>query len=221
MRWLESPPLDQLDGMPPDGGALRLAVAFRRARSRYRSAAPRILLLMLGWAGVWVILEILVVGSGSPPGRPTWLLLHLGYFWGTAYWEAAILRSALAVMDAAPPPRSETFLEHRVASGFLALKLMMLPLVLAGLALLVAPGLYGMARLGPAFFIVVGGRAGPLEALRLSLDLTRGRSGPLLLLCLFLLVFNIFGAALLGLGLLVTVPISALMFAHAFRALGG
>ena len=207
--------------MAPEGGALRLAVAFQWARSRYRSAGLRILLLMLGWAGVWVILEILVVGSGSSPGRPIWLLLHLGYFWGTAYWEAAILRSALAAMDGAPTSWRETFLDHRVASRFLALKLMMLPSVLAGLALLVAPGLYGMARLGPAFFMVVGGRVGPLEALRLSGQLTRGRSGPLLLLCLFLLLFNTLGAALMGLGLLVTVPVSALMCAHAFRALGG
>jgi len=57
--------------------------------------------------------------------------------------------------------------------------------------------------------------------LRISLQLTRGRSGPLLLLSLFLLGLNLLGAAFLGLGLLVTVPVSALLCAHAYRALGG
>ena len=198
-----------------------LAAAFERARSLYRFEAPRILLLIFGWAGVWVALEILVIGSGSPPGRPIWLGLHLGYFWGTAYCEAAILRSALAAVDGAPRPGREAFLDHRVAARFLGLKLALLPLVSAGLALLVVPGLYVAARLAPAFFVVVGRREGPLEALRLSLRLTQGKGGPLLLLSLFLLGFNLLGAAFLGLGLLITVPVSALMCAHAYRALGG
>ena len=198
-----------------------LAAAFERARALYRSEAPRVLLLLLGWAGLWVALEILVIGSGSPPGRPVWLGLHLGYFWGTAYCEAAILRVALAAVDGAPRPGGEAFLDHRVATWFLILKLALLPLVAAGLALLVVPGLYVAARLAPSFFVVVGRRKGPVEALRLGLQLTQGRSGPLLLLSLFLLGFNLLGAAFLGLGLLITVPFSALMCAHTFRALGG
>lgn len=202
-------------------GGPDLGAAFERARSLYRSEAPRILLLLLAWAGVWVALEILVIGSGSPPGRPIWLGLHLGYFWGTAYCEAAILRVALAAVDGAPPPGREAFFDHRVATRFLILKLALLPLVLAGLALLVVPGLYAAARLAPSFLVVVGRREGPVEALRISLRLTQGRSGPLLLMSLFLLGLNLLGAAFLGLGLLATVPVSALLCAHAFRALGG
>ena len=124
-------------------------------------------------------------------------------------------------MDGVPPPPRETFFDHRVAWRVLGLKMLLLPLLLIGLALLVLPGLYATARLGPAFFIVVRGRAGPLEALRLSAQLTRGSSGRLLLLSLFLLVFNLLGAAFLGLGLLVTVPISVLMGAHALQVPGG
>lgn len=202
-------------------GGPDLGAAFERARSLYRSEAPRILLLLLAWAGVWVALEILIIGSGSPPGRPIWLGLHLGYFWGTAYCEAAILRVALAAVDGAPPPGREAFFDHRVATRFLILKLALLPLVLAGLALLVVPGLYAAARLAPSFLVVVGRREGPVEALRISLRLTQGRSGPLLLMSLFLLGLNLLGAAFLGLGLLATVPVSALLCAHAFRALGG
>ncbi len=210
-----------MSGRANDGerGELSLAAAFHWARSRYRSQAPRILVLMLGWAGVWVILELLVVSCGSAPGRPIWSMLHLGCFWGTAYSEAGILRSALGALDEAPQSRHGNPLDHRVALRFLVLKMLLLPAALVGTALLVAPGLYCLARLGPALFFVVQGRAGPGAALGLSNQVTRGRRGQLMLMCLFLLLFNVLGAVPLGLGLIVTVPMSVLIGAHAFRAL--
>jgi hypothetical protein len=124
---------------------------------------------------------------------------HLGYFWGTAYWEAGILRSALAALDEAPQSRHSNPLHHRVALRFLVLKMLLLPAALVGTALLVAPGLYCLARLGPALLFVVQGRAGPGAALGLSNQVTRGRRGQLMLI--------------------VTVPMSVLMCAHVFRAL--
>jgi uncharacterized membrane protein len=106
-----------------------------------------------------------------------------------------------------------------VALRFLVLKMLLLPAALVGTALLVAPGLYCLARLGPALFFVVQGRAGPGAALGLSNQVTRGRRGHLMLMCLFLLLFNMLGAVPLGLGLIVTVPMSVLICAHVFRAL--
>ena len=103
-----------------------------------------------------------------------------------------------------------------VALRFLALKMLLLAAVLIGTALLVAPGLYCMARLGPALFFVVHGQAGPKAALGLSSRVTQGRRGYLMLICLSLLLFNMLGAALLGLGLIVTVPLSILTCAHVF-----
>ena len=202
-----------------ESAELSLAAAFRWAVSRYWSQAPRILVLLLGWASVWLIVEFLVVSSGSAPGRPIWLVLHLAYFWGTAYWEATILRSALGAIDKAPQSWRSQLLDHRVALRYLVLKMVLLPAMIIGTALLVAPGLYCMARFGPALFFVVQGEAGPKTALGLSNQVTQGRRGHLMLMCLSLLLFNMLGAALLGLGLIVTVPMSILICAHVFRAM--
>lgn len=196
---------------------LSFAAAFHWAVSRYKSQAPQILALLLGWASVWLIVEFLVVSSGSAPGRPIWLVLHLGYFWGTAYWEVAILRSAFDTFETAPQSWRSKLLDHRVALRFLAVKMLLLPAILIGTALLVAPGLYCMARLGPALFFVTQGQSGPKAALGLSNQVTQGRRGHLMLMCLSLLLFNMLGAALLGLGLIITVPISILICAHVFR----
>jgi uncharacterized membrane protein len=174
---------------------------------------------LLGWASVWVMVELLVVSSGSAPGRPIWSLLHLGYFWGTAYWEAAILRRALGAFEAVSRSPRSGFLDHRAALSFLVLKMLLLPVIIIGTVLLVVPGLYCMARFVWAFFFVAQRRVGPREALGLSSRITRGRRGHLMLLCLALLVFNIPGAALLGLGLIVTLPLSILMCTCVFRAM--
>jgi len=198
-------------------GELSLATAFHWAVSRYPSQAPRILLLLLGWASVWLIVEFLVVNISSRPGRPIWSVLHLSYFWGTAYWEAAILRSALGAFEKAPQSWRSKLLDHRLALRFLVLKMLLLPAILIGTALLVAPGLYCMARFGPALFFVAQGQTGPKTALRLSNQVTQGRRGHLMFISLFLLLFNMLGAALLGLGLIVTVPMSILICAHVCR----
>lgn len=191
--------------------------AFRWAGSAYGPQALPILALLLGWAAVWAVLEVLVIGSRTAPGRPAWVLLHLGYFWGTAYWEAAILRHALDAHDGKRRALTRVFRQHRMVMHLLVLKLSMIPLTLAGCALVVVPGLVVVARLGPAFFRVVDRGSGPLEALSWSWEATRGHTPTLTLLALALFLFNCAGAAILGLGLIVTLPMTALAGAYTFR----
>ena len=194
-----------------------LAAAFQWAAHRYLSRGPQILALFLGWAGVWVVVEMLVIRLDSTPGRPAWTALHLSYFWGTAYWEVAVLRSALRAAREQSSPGIMQILDHRAALRFLALKLILLPAIIVGTVALLIPGLYIMARFGPAFLFVVQGQTRLRTAVTLSDEATRGRRGYLMLFCLSLLFFNVFGAALLGLGLIVTIPMSLLMCAHLFH----
>ena len=56
-----------------------------------------------------------------------------------------------------------------------------------------------------------------LDGPRSSVELTRGRVAGLMLLVLSLSVFNLVGLALLGVGLLVTLPLSYVVLARAFR----
>lgn len=200
-------------------GELDITTVFHWAVSRYRFQALQILVLLLGWSSVWLIVEFLVISSGTLPGRPIWIVLHLGYFWGTAYWEVAILQRALDAFAKTPQSWRNNFLNHRTALRLLVLKMLLLPAILTGIAFLAVPGLYIMARFGPALFFVIKGRTGPSTALGLSSQATKGRRGQLMRISLFLLLFNMLGAALLGLGLIFTVPISVLISAHVFRAI--
>ena len=203
--------------MEPYYSELGVRATFSAARAKFRSGAPRILALLAGWVGVWVVIEILVFVSRSPPGHPIWLVLHFSYFWGTSYWEAAILRSALASYGAGGS--GWVFSEHRLVLRFLAVKLLLLPVILMTTALAVIPGLYVAARYGLAPVFVVDRGAGPLVALSLSARATRGRRFRLMKIYLALLLFNVLGAAILGLGLLITLPMTALATAWIFLQL--
>ncbi len=202
-----------------DTKPLNLASAFNWAWSKYLSRAPRLLMLLVGWAGVWVVVEYLVIQSETGPGRPIWLILHIGYFWGTAYFEAAILRSGLDAVDELARPWRAVFPEHRTVFRFFVVKMILLPSILIGLAFLVLPGLYVWSRWGSSLAIVVEHSSDPGVALGESSRVTGGHRGKLMLLSFVLLCLNAVGAALMGIGLLVSIPVSVLVGAHVFRAL--
>lgn len=208
-----------MEGPPTTGLRVRRVLAV--AWGAFPRCAPWILLLLLGWAGVWLLVEALVIGGAATPGRPLWLVLHVGYFLGTSFWEAAMLRVALDHLDGRRAAPRLALTDIRVALRFLIVKLILLPALLVGLAAGAVPGLYVVARFGLAPFYVVDRARGPWTALGQSGRATRGNRGRLMVLSLLLLLGNILGAALFGLGLIVTLPMTVLAGAHLFRVLDG
>jgi uncharacterized membrane protein len=91
--------------------------------------------------------------------------------------------------------------------------------VFMGLILLVIPGIVILIRLWFLGFVVVEGGKGPLEAIQESWDISRGHTFDLFLLFLLLCGLNVLGLLCLGIGLLVTMPVSGLALAHTYRVL--
>jgi uncharacterized membrane protein len=91
--------------------------------------------------------------------------------------------------------------------------------VLMGLILLVVPGLVFLIRLWFLGFVIVDKKAGPLDAIQQSWDISRGHTMDLLLLFITLVGLNLLGLICLGVGLLATVPMSGLALAHIYRTL--
>lgn len=94
-------------------------------------------------------------------------------------------------------------------------------IVAFGMILLIVPGVLWALKYCLTGFLVVDKDANPLAALRRSAALTEGRRSELLVLGLMLLGINLLGALALGIGLLFTVPTSALAAAYAYRRLLG
>ncbi len=92
-------------------------------------------------------------------------------------------------------------------------------IVVVGFILLIVPGIIWALRYLFVPYLVVERKLRPFEALKESARITYGHKWQLLgMLCLIALI-NILGALCLVVGLLVSVPVSALAVAHAYRTL--
>ena len=101
-----------------------------------------------------------------------------------------------------------------VVSGFLYQLI-----VWIGLILFIIPGIYWSIKYMFYYFYIVDEDRGPIEALSESGDLTDGYKWKLLLLSILVSLFNLLGVLLLGVGTLVTGPISTMVMLSAYRQL--
>lgn len=93
-------------------------------------------------------------------------------------------------------------------------------IVLAGLFLLIVPGIYLSIRLQFYKFLIVDkGDIGPIMALKESWRMTENHTWNLFLFTLLIILLNIVGAMLFGIGLFVTVPVSIVGYALLYRKL--
>lgn len=88
-----------------------------------------------------------------------------------------------------------------------------------GLILLIVPGIIAQIMLSLTIFLVLEKGMKPIDALKESRRMTKGKRWDLFLFLLVLVFINIVGAIPAGLGLLVTLPISLLAFTHVYKAI--
>lgn len=168
--------------------------------------------------GSWVILEVgvaLVNRWGVLPN----LALHLIFLFLFSGLLVGIQSMALkAVRGAIPTLRTLTAMLDRGPSFLLALCVYLLATI-CGLALLVLPGLYIAVRYALFGYVIASRRVSGLEALRQAARLSERYRWRMFGLMLIALALNLAGATLLGLGLVISFPVSLLAAANFFRSL--
>lgn len=92
-------------------------------------------------------------------------------------------------------------------------------MVVIGLLLLVVPGVYLSARYALFGFCMAEGETNLMRSFQHSAILSTGTKTYLLWIIAALLVLNALGASLLGIGLFITVPLSAMMMTAVYRQL--
>lgn len=92
-------------------------------------------------------------------------------------------------------------------------------IVLIGFLLLVVPGVILMLGLLFSSYLIVDKKKGPIEAIKESWRITDGHKWQLLLFVLAIVGINLLGLLALLVGLLVTIPVSALAAVHVYRFL--
>lgn len=90
-----------------------------------------------------------------------------------------------------------------------------------GLVLFIVPGIMVELAFSMALYIVIDKEVGPIAALKASYHVTKGHRLNLLIFIALLVVLNMLGALLAGIGLLVTIPVSLLALVWVYRWLEG
>jgi uncharacterized membrane protein len=180
---------------------------------------PRIFVIsMLVLFASWVALELSVVALHRF-GLVAWLILHLAFFLFFSGLMLGFHRIALETVDGKAPKLADlTTLLERGPTFLLAFCIYCVA-VIGGLVLLVVPGIYLAVRYALFAQVIATRSTSAFDALRNAAALSEGRWWTVLAVILMALLLNLAGAALLGLGLLITFPVSLLATSNLYRSL--
>jgi uncharacterized membrane protein len=192
--------------------------AFAFAWPAFRNNCRLLIAVLLSMFAAWALLEAVVI-AGQRFGLLFWAATHLAFLVFFSGTEIGFIRVCLAVDDRQAPVFRDAFSCLALGPEFLAAQLLYALMVTVGLLLGVVPGLYFAARYMFIGYSMADGEKTLKRAFLRSASITQGLEFDLIVVLLFLVVFNILGASLLGVGLLVTLPVSALMMAYVFRRL--
>lgn len=173
----------------------------------------------VGLSAVAVVLN--VIGGNK---RVPWVIsaiLTIGSF----LWSIIVIKFALAAADNKEDKFSfehvkEMLPDWKQALGMIGVGLLSFLLVLAGLVLIIIPGLWVGFRLSLSNFAYLDKGEGVRKALRTSWDMTKGNIfWTTVLVALVAGALYIVGAIFFGIGILVTYPLAMILMAKFYRAL--
>ncbi len=125
----------------------------------------------------------------------------------------------LRITDGDKPKFTDIFSEYRLFWKYLGVSILIPITVFAGLILLIVPGIIWAVRFSLSTFIVVDTKVGPIVAMKESWAITEGSFWSLLLFWIAVGAANIVGFLALGIGLLVSIPVTTFAAIHVYREL--
>jgi hypothetical protein len=187
---------------------------WRLFRSRASVFVVSMLLLFLSW----VVLEIAVVFLHRL-GLAVWLVLHLAWLFLFSGMLVGLHVMALKSVDGEIPRVGDLFGSLECGPAYLLAFSIYYLAVSGGLTLLIVLGIYLAIRYCLFAQVITDTSASALAALRKAAALAHGNWAPLGALFLIAFLLNIAGMSLLGIGLIISFPVSLLAIAGFYRSL--
>ena len=165
-------------------------------------------------------------------GFDSWFLTIIGSalsFFISLVIGLGLIRAALAILDGGRPS-VEQLVSTKDIGPYILASLLVALIVMVGLILCVIPGLiagfllqfYGYAIIDKKVdSVTTAPQSTPTGAIRASFEVVAANVGPLILLAVLCFLLNVAGAILCGIGLLVTLPVTAIAVAYAWRYFSG
>ena len=179
-----------------------------------------------------VVIAAEIVAGVLQQGFDSWVLSVALYLVGafiSLVISLGLIRAALAILDGRHPTVEEVISTRDIVPYIIA-SLLVTACVLVGLLLCIIPGLiagfllqfYGYAIADRKVDdLATVAQSDPVGSMRASFQVTSKNVGDLILLALLAFVANLVGALLCGIGLLVSLPVTAIAVAYAWRYFSG
>lgn len=181
------------------------------------------------WLLVGVVITMCVVGYLAEwvgaslnirEGAGVLLLKLIGFVLGGLV-QLGAMRIALDLVDGKKPVYNDLFGQSNILLPYLGASIIVGIAVTIGVVLLIIPGIILGLMLGMYGYHMVDTKAGVMASINGSRALTKGHLWQLFGFILLSAIINIIGALLLGVGLLVTMPVTLLAYAFVYRKLSG
>lgn len=157
-----------------------------------------------------------LLGSGFLGG----LFKLIGWFVSILI-SMGVIRIALKIVDGKPVETADLFQRADQALPYFIASVIVGIMVGIGFIFLIIPGIYLAITFGFFGYNIVDKEHGIVESIEQSAAITRAQKGDLFVFGVALFLFNLAGAIALGIGLLITVPVSMLALAYVYRKLSG
>lgn len=161
---------------------------------------------------------LLILAVGSLTGVEPFLLGFIAIIFSIIV-RIGYTKIFLRIYDGETPKFVEIFQEYKMFWKYIGVCLLTALTVLGGLILLIIPGLIWAIRFSFSLVILIDTKTDPITSMKESYAITKDKFWKLLGFWLVLVLFNLIGLLLFGIGLLITVPVSTLATIYVYRVL--
>jgi uncharacterized membrane protein len=197
--------------------AFPVAEALRRGWETFKQRPGFFVLATIGTIVVGSLLSAVVDYAAAPNDWLTSILGGIVNFAVQCFIGLAWCRVTLRAVDALEAVSLEDAWAPQYVLSFAAASILSTILIVLGFILLIVPGVILAIMLMFAMYPIAEQGLGPIKAMALSRTITSGNRWRLFLFVVLLVLINLLGAIALVVGLLVSIPVSALATAHAYR----
>lgn len=176
---------------------------------------------LIGLVAIVILISILPSISQAALGEMKFAAM-VAYFAGIVLQlivSLGLIKVLIAIYNGAKPNYGMLFDEANKIGRYFIASILYALIVVGGLLLFIVPGIIWSIKYKFYPYFIVEKNAGIWESMMLSGQATDGNKWTLLGLGIVLGLINLGGALLLGLGLLVTVPVTMLAGVYAYKVL--
>lgn len=206
-------------GQPPAPGSISVGDAVSYGWNAYWKNVGPLVVIAIVVIAINLVVGLIAGATGSVVGQV--LVQFIGFFVSMLI-SLGWIRVSLEVTRGVKPEVGDLFKFEGYGPYILASLLFALGFYV-GLILCIVPGIIFAVAFGFYGFVIAerGEGMGVIDSLKESADLTRGHRWQLFGLGIVLLLINVVGAILCGIGLIFTLGITIIAWAYVYRILSG